>query len=126
MITNILAVGLGGFAGAALRYLIGLIPLNETMTFPIKTFGINVAGCIVIGIIAAAAKSDSISPHMLLFLKVGLCGGFTTFSTFALETADLMKAGNTVTALIYVLGSVIVGTAVIFAAEYLSSGIVQP
>ena len=127
MITNILAVGLGGFAGAALRYLIGLIPLNETMTFPIKTFGINVAGCIVIGIIAAAAaKSDSISPHRLLFLKVGLCGGFTTFSTFALETADLMKAGNTVTALIYVLGSVIVGTAFIFAAEYLTSGIVQP
>lgn len=43
MMTNILAVGLGGFAGAALRYLIGLIPLNETVTFPIKTFAINVA-----------------------------------------------------------------------------------
>lgn len=121
MMTNILAVGLGGFAGVTLRYLIGLIPLNETVTFPIKTFAINVAGCIVIGLIAAvAAKNDSINPHMLLFLKVGLCGGFTTFSTFALETADLMKTGNTMTALIYVLGSVVIGTVVIFAAEYMT------
>ncbi len=118
---NILSVGLGGCVGAVCRYLIGLIPVSETTIFPVKTFGINLAGCILIGIIAAAAaKSDSINPHLLLFLKVGLCGGFTTFSTFALETSDLIKSGNTIVALIYVLGSVLAGVGVIFAAEYLT------
>jgi len=116
---NILSVALGGCIGAVCRYLIGLLPMNETTSFPIKTFGINVIGCIVIGVITvAAAKNSSLNPHVLLFLKVGLCGGFTTFSTFALETVDLMKNGNVMMAFLYVLGSVLVGVGVIFAVEY--------
>ncbi len=116
---NIISVGLGGFVGAVCRYLIGLIPVNETINFPIKTFGINVIGCIVIGVIAVtASKNSSLNPHVLLFLKVGLCGGFTTYSTFALETVDLMKNGNTLIAFIYVLGSVLAGIGAIFAVEY--------
>ena len=118
---NILAVGAGGFLGAVCRYLIGLVPVNETLVFPIKTFFINIVGCIVIGIIAAAVtRNYEMSPQMLLFLKVGVCGGFTTFSTFALETADLMKNGHMGAAFLYVLLSVLVGVAVIFAVEYLS------
>ena len=118
---NILAVGAGGFLGAVCRYLIGLFPVNETLVFPIKTFVINIVGCIVIGIIAAAVtRNYEMNPQMLLFLKVGVCGGFTTFSTFALETADLMKNGNMGAAFLYVLLSVLVGVAVIFAVEYLS------
>ena len=75
---NILSVGLGGFVGAVCRYLIGLIPINEITTFPIKTFVINVIGCIVIGVITvAAARNTFLNPYMLLFLKVGLCGGLT-------------------------------------------------
>ena len=121
MMLNIVSVGLGGFIGAVCRYLIGLIPVNETISFPIKTFGINVIGCMVIGIITVvASKSDFLSTHLLLFLKVGLCGGFTTFSTFALETADLIKAGDTMTALLYMLGSMVVGVLVIFAVEYIA------
>lgn len=116
---NIIAVGLGGFVGAVARYLIGLIPVNETLAFPLKTFGINVLGCLVIGAIAvAAAKNNLTNPHLILFLKVGLCGGFTTFSTFALETTDLLKNGNFMMAFAYVVGSVLVGVAVIFAVEY--------
>lgn len=116
---NILSVGLGGFIGAVCRYLIGLIPINETTSFPIKTFVINVIGCIMIGAIAViAAKNSSLNSHILLFIKVGLCGGFTTFSTFALETVDLMKNGNFMLAFTYVLGSVLVGIGVIFAVEY--------
>ncbi len=116
---NIIAVGLGGFAGATLRYLIGLIPLNETTTFPIKTFIINIIGCIAIGIITiAASKNHTLNPHLVLFLKVGVCGGFTTFSTFALETATLIKNGNSGIALLYMLGSMLVGVGMVFVAEY--------
>lgn len=118
---NILSVGLGGFVGAVCRYLIGLIPINEITTFPIKTFVINVIGCIVIGVITvAAARNTSLNPYMLLFLKVGLCGGFTTFSTFALESVDLMKNGNVMISFLYVFGSVLIGIGVIFAVEYFS------
>lgn len=92
---NCLAVGLGGFAGAVLRYLIGLIPTGETMIFPVKTFCINVIGCIVIGAITVLAAKLSVPPRMILFLKVGVCGGFTTFSTFALESSDLIRDGHT-------------------------------
>ena len=116
---NIIAVGLGGFVGAVCRYLIGLIPVDEVTQFPIKTFLINIIGCIVIGIITVAAtKNISLNPQLLLFLKVGVCGGFTTFSTFALESAELIRNGNGLVALMYMLGSVIVGVSVIFAIEY--------
>ena len=118
---NILAVGAGGFLGSVLRYLISLVPVSESAVFPIKTFIINIIGCIAIGAIAVAvSKNVEMSPQALLFLKVGLCGGFTTFSTFALETADLIKAGHTGAALAYVLLSVLVGVAVIFIVEYMT------
>ena len=118
---NILAVGAGGFLGSTLRYLISLIPLYEPIIFPIKTFIINIVGCIVIGIIAvSASKNFEMNQQMLLFLKVGLCGGFTTFSTFALETADLMKAGHMGIAFFYAVLSVLVGITVIFLVEYLA------
>ena len=118
---SILAVGAGGFLGSVFRYLISLIPVSEATVFPIKTFIINIIGCILIGAIAVSvSKNVEMSPQMLLFLKVGLCGGFTTFSTFALETADLMKAGHMGAAFLYVVLSVLVGVAVIFAVEYMT------
>ena len=118
---SILAVGAGGFLGSVFRYLISLIPVSEATVFPIKTFIINIIGCILIGFIAVSvSKNVEMSPQMLLFLKVGLCGGFTTFSTFALETADLMKAGHMGAAFLYVVLSVLVGVAVIFAVEYMA------
>lgn len=118
---DIFAVGAGGFVGAVLRHLIGLMPVSETLIFPIKTFAINVIGCLVIGMIAIALmRNTNLNPQMVLFLKVGLCGGFTTFSTFALETTDLMKAGHMGIAFAYVVFSVLVGISVIFVVEYLS------
>ena len=118
---NILAVGAGGFIGAVLRYLIGKIPVSENAVFPVKTFAINVIGCLVIGLITVlASKNTNIDQRWILFLKVGLCGGFTTFSTFALETTDLLKGGHTGIAFLYVLLSIVVGCAVIFGAELLT------
>lgn len=112
---NCVIVGLGGFIGTVLRYLIGVIPVKETTTFPIKTFIINIVGAFVIGLIATfAAKNSDINPRLILFLKVGLCGGFTTFSTFALETSDLISKGNVITAFMYVILSVIIGILMVF------------
>jgi len=118
---NILAVGAGGFIGAVLRYLIGKITIRENTVFPIKTFAINVIGCLIIGLITVlAAKNTHIDQRWILFLKVGLCGGFTTFSTFALETTDLLKGGHTAVAFLYAVLSIVVGCAVIFGAELLT------
>lgn len=119
---NILAVGTGGFLGAVLRYLIGKIIINENMVFPIKTFAINAVGCLVIGLIAVlATKNTQIDQRLILFLKVGFCGGFTTFSTFALETTDLIKGGHIGIALLYAVLSMAVGCAVIFDTELITS-----
>ena len=108
--------GIGGFIGSVCRYLIGLIPVSEKCVFSVKTFAINVAGSFLIGLIAAlAAKEWAGSPRLILFLKVGICGGFTTFSSFALETGDLIRQGNAGMAVLYAALSVAAGTAAVFA-----------
>ena len=90
-----LAVGAGGFVGAVLRWLIGLIPVELKSGFPVKTFAINVVGCFAIGLVTAlAAKHFPENTWLTLFLKAGICGGFTTFSTFALETESLVENGG--------------------------------
>ena len=115
---NCLVVALDGGIGACLRYLIGLIPLKEPFTFPVKTLVINLLGCFVIGLIAAlAVKNSSLSPKTVLFIKTGLCGGFTTFSTFALETETLIKTGHIELAVLYVALSVVVGVGLAFAGQ---------
>ena len=113
-----IVVGTGGFIGAVCRYLIGMIPLKEGCTFPIKTFMINIVGSFLIGIVAALAmKTDSLDSRTVLFLKVGICGGFTTFSSFALETTDLMKNGKMHLAVIYTVLSVTLGVLAVFAGQ---------
>lgn len=116
MINNCIAVGIGGCIGAVLRYLVGLIPVKETMQFPMKTFGINVLGCIVIALIVimmSRTASNALPEWLGLFLKVGICGGFTTFSTFALESTDLIRNGHAGIAFLYMILSVVVGVGVI-------------
>ena len=118
-LANCLAVGLGGCIGSVLRYLVGLLPVG-TAAFPVKTLAINVAGAFVLGLVCAwAARHLDVSPQLVLFLKVGLCGGFTTFSTFALETADLLQTGAWPAALAYVAASVTLSVAAVFGAEAL-------
>lgn len=115
---NCLAVGLGGFIGAVLRYLISLIPVKNPVSFPVNTFIINIVGAFAIGCIAfAMSKNQSIDSRLLLFLKVGICGGFTTFSTFALETTELIKGGSVLTAFIYVALSIVLGVLAIMIPQ---------
>ena len=117
MIKECLIVGLGGGIGSIARYLLGLIPLNETTSFPINTFLINIIGAISIGLIVFYAMKNNLNMNWILFLKIGICGGFTTFSTFAIETADLIKCGDASIAFLYVLLSVLVGVSAIFLPD---------
>ena len=117
---NCILVGIGGFIGSVCRYLIGLLPIETGSGFPIKTLAINVAGSFVIAVVAVLASKDKgLDPRAALMLRAGICGGFTTFSTFAFESADLMKNGQLMTALVYVCLSVILGVSAIFAAQIL-------
>ena len=87
-----LFVGIGGALGAMLRYAISLIPYKQE--FPLLTLIINILGALLIGYITGLALKRDIPQNLSLFLKTGLCGGFTTFSTFSLEAYNLLQNGN--------------------------------
>ncbi len=111
MLKNILFVMLGGSVGAAARYLVGLCCSHwRFTTLPIGTFIVNVLGCFLIGLLMGCAqKSAAFSETAYLMLTVGLCGAFTTFSTFTADTFRLMDAGRGWMALAYMALSIIVG-----------------
>ena len=116
--TDCLIVTAGGAIGAVCRFLIGKLPIDSSDGFPMKTFIVNVFGSFLIGLVAALAlKQFSASPKLVLFLKVGICGGFTTFSSFALETSGLMEKGSYITAASYIILSIAVGISALFAAQ---------
>lgn len=115
-----LMVGIGGFLGSICRYLIGLLPIETSSGFPVKTLIINVVGSFVIScIVVLATRDKGFNSHIVLMLKVGVCGGFTTFSTFAYESAELIKNGHLAIAFAYACLSVVLGIAAIFAAQIL-------
>jgi len=117
---NCVFVGLGGLVGSVLRYLVSLVPLRHASGFPLVTLSINVLGAFALGLImAAVGKSSAIDPRALLFLKVGVCGGFTTFSTFALEAQSLLRLGRPYIALLYALLSVVLCVLAIYGADAL-------
>lgn len=117
MFLNCVFVGLGGLVGSVMRYLLSLVPLRHESGFPLVTLGINVLGAFLLGLVVAyAGRSSALDPRTLLFLKVGVCGGFTTFSTFALEAHGLLYGGKPVVALLYMALSVILCVFAIYGA----------
>ena len=117
---NILAVGVGGAIGAACRYLLGQVLPRLGSGFPLGTFCINILGCFVIGIIIAlAGKQSGLDPRLVLFLQTGICGGFTTFSTFSLETLAMLEEGNLSLGVLYIVFSVVFGVLALFFAKYM-------
>ena len=102
--SNLLAVGLGGALGAMGRYLISLLPVKST--FPVLTLLTNLLGALLIGLIVGVSMARNVNGGWLLFWKTGVCGGFTTFSTFSLETLTLFQAGRPVLGGLYALLSV--------------------
>ena len=102
----VLCVGLGGFIGSVGRYLLGLVPVEGD--FPLMTFAVNFAGAVLIGaVFEAATEGSGLPDNAVLFLKTGVCGGFTTFSAFSLETLALLERGKYATGALYACGSVL-------------------
>lgn len=104
MIKNIFLVAMGSAAGGVLRYLVSLIPLNNNSQFPFLTLLVNVFGCFLLGILTLFSVKI-LSPSLSLFLCVGLCGGFTTFSTFTRETFLLFQSNSLGLGIAYVFAS---------------------
>ncbi len=116
--TNCIAVGIGGAFGAICRYLLGMLPLRSRIEFPVTTLGINILGAFMIGLIMSFLEKDTdINPSLLLFLKIGFCGGFTTFSTFSMEAFELIRDGRLLAGLVYMLLSVLVCLLAIACAQ---------
>ena len=115
MIKSLLIVGIGSFFGGTLRY--GLSTWMKavcTSGFPWGTWTVNLLGCLVIGVLYALfSKHFTLSHPWCLLLTTGFCGGFTTFSTFANESMQMLQNGNVGTFIGYVTTSLIGGIALI-------------
>jgi len=103
MLRDVLFVMGGGAVGSALRYLTGMMLPSAAGTFPWPTFVVNVIGSFILGVIATAATHhDVLSRQQALLLGTGLCGGFTTFSTFSVESVALLEQHRPDLAALYV------------------------
>jgi fluoride exporter len=116
MIRTLLLVGSGGFLGSISRYLLSRFMQNSFPTaFPFGTFAVNISGCFLIGLIyGISERSSLLTSGWRLFLAVGFCGGFTTFSTFANENLALLRDGEFFNFFLYAGLSVFLGLAATF------------
>jgi CrcB protein len=107
----LLAVALGGAIGAVTRYTLATAVHRVVPTlFPLGTFVVNVMGCLVFGLLAGLAEGRFVfQPVVRSFLLVGLLGAFTTFSTFAFESVELLRDGQIAWAVFNLGGQVFVG-----------------
>lgn len=122
-----LYVTLGGALGTLTRYLLSVLALPISHRFPWATLIANVTGCALIGFVGTLTLAHGrypLSENMRLFLMVGFCGGYTTFSAFGLQTLDLIRNGATARAMLNVVASVflcLIGVAIgHWAAETLN------
>jgi CrcB protein len=115
---NIFAVGIGGFFGAILRYSIGKL-ISPTNGFPFGTLTINLLGCLFLAwFLTITLNRRDINPNLILAIGTGFTGAFTTFSTFSVETLNLIKNHQMILALLYVLISLVGGIALaLFGAK---------
>jgi CrcB protein len=107
----LLLVGIGGAFGSICRYLAQVyIGKYTSLTFPVGTLVVNLTGCFLIGILFGfSSRYAWMTMEWRLFLMTGICGGYTTFSSYSLDSINLLRQGNYTYFFIYVLGSVIVG-----------------
>lgn len=115
MIKSLLIVGTGSFIGGAMRYLLSTLMKSACgQGFPWGTLMVNLLGCFLFGMLFAVfGKSNATDNTLYLLLTTGICGGFTTFSTFANESVQMLQQGNTWGFVGYVATSVVAGLALI-------------
>ncbi|MBK7099443.1 MAG: fluoride efflux transporter CrcB [Sphingobacteriales bacterium] len=121
MVKVLLAIGTGSFLGGISRFLLSRFVQNQVISsFPYGTFVVNIIGCFIIGILYGLFEKDQLlSPEWRMFLTVGFCGGFTTFSTFAGENYSLLKDGNILYAAMYAATSVFLGIMAVWLGNLL-------
>ena len=123
---NVLAVGLGGFIGSVFRYFLGLFihSIFRQGAFPYGTLSANIMGCLIIGILSGLVDHRiDLSATTRLFLFTGVLGGFTTFSTFSLDTLRLFQADSTgglFLAFLYVVIHIVLGLIAVYLGHWLT------
>ena len=110
LVKELFIVGMGRFIGGAERYLVSYLTKAVSSGFPWATFSVNIIGCLLIGLLWGwSSRCTNVPQQLSLFLSVGICGGFTTFSTFSKESLALMQSGCYLQFALYVIGSVVLG-----------------
>jgi len=112
---RIFIIGIGGAIGTILRYVMGGLDYRFSGgVFPISTLVVNVTGSFMIGFLWGIVDRFSFSPNTRMFVFIGILGGYTTFSTFSLETFNLMRDGEYRIALMNMFSSVILSVGAVF------------
>ena len=120
IIKNILSVGAGSFIGGIGRYLISLAMKGVSKGFPWATLLVNLLGCLIIGLLwGFLSRNASESTSWGLFLTVGLCGGFSTFSTFSKEALTMLQTGQIWGFASYIALSILAGIALVALGYYI-------
>jgi CrcB protein len=123
----LLVVAGGSAAGGVCRYLLSGALQRPDATFPVGTLTVNVVGSFALGALARyASMSPTLTPEMRLLIGAGFCGGFTTFSTFSVETLELMQHGAFARASAYVGLSVLAGLAAAMAGMATVRSVLEP
>lgn len=122
MLRNFFLVALGGAAGSLLRYAIALLLPRSGHGFPWATLTVNLAGCLIIGLLAGLTpRHHWMAQTGWVLMATGLCGGFTTFSSFALDNVKLFETGGNVTGLIYIIASLSLGIFLCYLGYHFTS-----
>lgn len=121
---DFLLVGIGGFLGSISRYGISLL-LKGGTGFPLSTFIVNILGSLIIGALVIYFQHGGFARGHSHIAIVGFCGGFTTFSSFSLESIKLLREGQLSLALLYVIASVIVCLGATYGGMVIASKIIK-